>query len=213
MKVQLLANIKENVTPAGSSAGLAPSRSIEYDPNYDPAQKVSTDCLFAASRGHLVCLRFAGKVQRSRSGGQTRQGPREMADRLGRSLGNGPRDFGSQAECRPSHRPVSGIWKAIPAFGKRARSGYYPGCPLSRAPAYTIEFKGNVAKDKITGTSGCRAAGTGFLGHAGEVDEPRRPRTATRGLKHPNDAIGKPPDDDDRKPRQRPAPAPVVTNQ
>ena len=40
---------------------------------------------------------------------------------------------------------------------------------------YTIEFKGTVDRDKMTGTSAMKGPGQVFLGHAGEVDEPQRP--------------------------------------
>jgi hypothetical protein len=69
--------------------------------------------------------------------------------------------------------------------------------PFPGPPHYTIEFKGTVERDKITGTSGLKGTGQAYLGHAGEVDEPQRPWTATRGLKRQNNAPGKPPDDDD----------------
>ena len=70
--------------------------------------------------------------------------------------------------------------------------------PFVGGPApYTIEFKGTVDRKKMTGTSGLKGGERGFLGHAGEIDEPQRPWTATKGLKRPNDAPGKPPDDDD----------------
>lgn len=62
---------------------------------------------------------------------------------------------------------------------------------------YVIEFKGTVDRDKMTGTSAMKGGGQVFLGHAGEVDEPQRPWTATKGLKHPNNAPSKHPDDDD----------------
>jgi hypothetical protein len=50
----------------------------------------------------------------------------------------------------------------------------------------------------MSGTSALKGGGNGFLGHAGEVDEPQRPWTATRGLKRQNESPDKPPDDDDR---------------
>ncbi len=71
---------------------------------------------------------------------------------------------------------------------------------------YTIEFKGSVDDGKITGTSALKGgAQAGFLGHAGEVDEPDRPWTATRGLTPQNEGLpGRPPteDDDDDRPRK-----------
>jgi hypothetical protein len=69
--------------------------------------------------------------------------------------------------------------------------------PFTGPPPYTIEFKGTVDRKKMTGTSAMKGGGQAFLGHAGEVDEPQRPWTATKGLKHPNNAPGKPPDEDD----------------
>jgi hypothetical protein len=69
--------------------------------------------------------------------------------------------------------------------------------PFPGPRPYTIEFKGTVEGGQITGASGLKGARNAFLGHAGEVDEPQRPWTATRGLKRPNDRPGKPPDDDD----------------
>jgi hypothetical protein len=51
-------------------------------------------------------------------------------------------------------------------------------------------------RDEISGTSELKGGG-GFLGHAGEVDEPDRPWTATKGLKRPNNKFDKRPDDDD----------------
>jgi len=69
--------------------------------------------------------------------------------------------------------------------------------PFTGPAPYMIEFNGTVAHQRITGTSGLKGGKRGFLGHAGEIDEPQRPWTATKGLKRPNDAPGKPPDDDD----------------
>jgi hypothetical protein len=69
--------------------------------------------------------------------------------------------------------------------------------PFGGPRPYTIEFTGTLDNGKMTGTSQLRGGGHGFLGHAGEVDEPQRPWTATRGLKHPSERPGKPPDDDD----------------
>lgn len=68
---------------------------------------------------------------------------------------------------------------------------------------FTIEFTGTVDRDKMTGTSAMKSSGQVFLGHAGEVDEPQRPWTATKGLKRPADLPGRPPveDDDDDRPR------------
>lgn len=64
-------------------------------------------------------------------------------------------------------------------------------------PPYAIEFKGSVDGEKISGTSGLQNGEPGFLGHAGEINEPQRPWIATKGLKRPNNAPGKRPDDDD----------------
>jgi hypothetical protein len=64
-------------------------------------------------------------------------------------------------------------------------------------PPYTIEFKGSVDGEKISDTSGLQNGERGFLGHAGEINEPQRPWTATKGLKKQNNAPGKRPDDDD----------------
>jgi hypothetical protein len=69
--------------------------------------------------------------------------------------------------------------------------------PFGGPIPYTIEFKGTAEREKMTGTSGLKGGGHVFLGHAGEVQEPDRPWTATKGLKRPNDAPGKPPDIDD----------------
>jgi len=62
---------------------------------------------------------------------------------------------------------------------------------------YTIEFKGTVDRLKMTGTSAMKGEGQVFLGHAGEVDEPQRPWTATKGLRHQNNAPDRPPKEDD----------------
>jgi hypothetical protein len=67
---------------------------------------------------------------------------------------------------------------------------------------YTIEFKGAVDGDKMTGTSSMNSAGQVYLGHGGEVEEPQRPWIATKGLKRPNNTPNKPPvedDDDDHR--------------
>jgi hypothetical protein len=69
--------------------------------------------------------------------------------------------------------------------------------PFPGPAPYTIEFKGSVERDKITGTSALAGGGRGFLGHAGEVEEPQHPWTATKGLKHDNTTPDKPPKDDD----------------
>ena len=74
--------------------------------------------------------------------------------------------------------------------------------PFGGPVPYAIEFKGTVDGEKMTGTSGLKGGGHVFLGHAGEVDEPDRPWTATKGLKRRNNAPGRPPvddDDDDRR--------------
>jgi hypothetical protein len=76
--------------------------------------------------------------------------------------------------------------------------------PFTGRYPYTIEFNGTVEGKKISGTSHSKDGGEVFLGHAGEVDEPQRPWTATRGLKNPNASPGKPPDDDDDDDRRRP---------
>ena len=68
--------------------------------------------------------------------------------------------------------------------------------PNSERP-YTIEFKGTVDGDKMTGTSAMKGSGQVFLGHAGEVDEPQRPWTALKGLKRQLNHSAKPPKDDD----------------
>jgi len=69
--------------------------------------------------------------------------------------------------------------------------------PFGGPVPYTVEFKGTVDRKRMTGTSGLKGGGHVFLGHAGEVQEPERPWKATKGLKRPNDAPGKPPVDDD----------------
>jgi len=70
--------------------------------------------------------------------------------------------------------------------------------PFGGPVPYTIEFKGTVDRKKMTGTSGLKGGGHVFLGHANEIQEPERPWIATKGLKHPNNALpGKPPTDDD----------------
>lgn len=69
--------------------------------------------------------------------------------------------------------------------------------PFPGPRPYTIEFKGTIDGAKMSGTSCLKGGGHGFLGHAGEVDEPQRPWTATRGLKRQNQSPDKPPDDDD----------------
>lgn len=76
--------------------------------------------------------------------------------------------------------------------------------PFTGPYPYTIEFNGTVDGNKIIGTSHSKGGGEVFLGHAGEVDEPQRPWTATRGLKNPNNSPGKRPDDDDDDDRRRP---------
>jgi hypothetical protein len=75
--------------------------------------------------------------------------------------------------------------------------------PFTGPRPYTIEFKGTVERDKMTGTSALKGEGRAFLGHAGEVDEPQRPWSATKGLKHPNNTPDKRPDDDDDDDRDR----------
>lgn len=69
--------------------------------------------------------------------------------------------------------------------------------PFTGPYPFTIEFKGTVDRDKMTGTSASADGGPVFLGHAGEVDEPQRPWTATKGLKRQNDSPNKPPKEDD----------------
>lgn len=81
--------------------------------------------------------------------------------------------------------------------------------PFTGPKPYTIEFKGTIDGGNMKGTSALKGGGHGFLGHAGEVDEPQRPWNATRGLKHPNDRPGKPPDDDDDDDRRRPSSDPT----
>jgi hypothetical protein len=72
--------------------------------------------------------------------------------------------------------------------------------PFTGPRPYTIDFKETVDGEKMTGTSGLKGGERGFLEHAGEVDEPQWPWTATKGLKWPNNAPGKPlVDDDDRR--------------
>jgi hypothetical protein len=75
--------------------------------------------------------------------------------------------------------------------------------PFTGLRPYTIEFKGTVERDKMTGTSALKGEGRAFLGHAGEVDEPQRPWNATKGLKRPNNTPDKRPDDDDDDDRHR----------
>jgi len=74
--------------------------------------------------------------------------------------------------------------------------------PFSGPSSYTIEFRGTVDRGKMTGTSALKGGGSVFLGHAGEVDQPQRPWTATKGLKRRNDHPDKPPDDDDDEVRR-----------
>ena len=71
--------------------------------------------------------------------------------------------------------------------------------PFPGPRPYTIEFKGIIDSngDGMRGTSQLKGGGHGFLGHAGEVDEPQRPWTATKGPKRPNNSPDNPPDDDD----------------
>jgi hypothetical protein len=69
--------------------------------------------------------------------------------------------------------------------------------PFTGPVPYTIEFKGTIERGKMSGTSGLKGGGHVFLGHAGEVDEPQRPWTATKGLKRQNDSPNKPPKEDD----------------
>ena len=40
---------------------------------------------------------------------------------------------------------------------------------------HTIEFKGVVDREKMTGTSAMKGGGEVFFGHAWEVDKPQRP--------------------------------------
>ncbi|MGA7947845.1 MAG: hypothetical protein WBP65_16570 [Candidatus Sulfotelmatobacter sp.] len=87
--------------------------------------------------------------------------------------------------------------KTYPLTGSLQGQAITFDVPFTGQVPYTIEFKGTVERTKMTGTSELKGGGHGFLGHAGEVDEPQRPWTATKGLKRPNDAPGKPPDDDD----------------
>jgi hypothetical protein len=70
--------------------------------------------------------------------------------------------------------------------------------PFPGPPPYTIRFKGSLDGDgdEIYGTSARADGGPVFLGHAGEVDEPQHPWSATKGMK-PNNHPDKPPDDDD----------------
>jgi hypothetical protein len=70
--------------------------------------------------------------------------------------------------------------------------------PFPGSRPYTIEFKGAVDSngDEIRGTSELKGGG-GFLGHGGEVEEPERPWTATKGLKRPNNTPDQRPDEDD----------------
>ena len=84
--------------------------------------------------------------------------------------------------------------------------------PFDGPRPYTIEFTGTVEGDKIAGTSQLKGGAVGFLGHAGEVDEPQRPWTATRGLTPQNEGPpGRPPteDDDDDRPRKSTKTAPI----
>jgi len=98
----------------------------------------------------------------------------------------------------------AGVTGTFLEYGKRyPLSGSIEGrsiafeIPFSGPRPYTIEFKGTIDGTKMNGTSGLKGGGRGFLGHAGEVDEPQRPWTATRGLKQPNNTPDKRPADDD----------------
>lgn len=77
--------------------------------------------------------------------------------------------------------------------------------PFTGPRPYTIEFKGTIDgdNDSIRGTSRLADGGQAFLGHAGEVDDPERTWTATKGLKRQNNTPDKPPDNDDDDDRGR----------
>jgi hypothetical protein len=88
--------------------------------------------------------------------------------------------------------------KSFPLSGIVQGSDFTFDVSFTGPPPFTIEFKGTVDGEKITGTSAMKGSGQVFLGHAGEVDEPQHPWTATRGLKHQNEGPPrKPPKEDD----------------
>ena len=69
--------------------------------------------------------------------------------------------------------------------------------PFPSSKPYTIEFKGTVDGEKMTGTSASKGGGTVYLGHGGEIVDPQHSWIAIKGLKHQIDIAGKPPKDDD----------------
>lgn len=83
--------------------------------------------------------------------------------------------------------------------------------PFDGPRPYTIEFRGTIEGGKMSGTSALKGGAQGFLGHAGEVDEPDRPWIATRGLTPQNEGPpGRPPtEDDDDRPRKSTKTAPI----
>jgi hypothetical protein len=88
--------------------------------------------------------------------------------------------------------------KTYPITGSLQGQAITLDVPFGGPVPYTIEFKGAVDHKRMTGTSGLKGGGHVFLGHANEIQEPERPWIATKGLRHPNNALpGKPPVDDD----------------
>jgi hypothetical protein len=88
--------------------------------------------------------------------------------------------------------------KTYPLTGSLQGEAITFDVPLTGPAPYTIEFKGTIDRKKMTGTSGLKGGGHVFLGHANEIQEPDRSWIATKGLRHPNNALpGKPPTDDD----------------
>ena len=67
--------------------------------------------------------------------------------------------------------------------GRSARGGMPSVCQIGKtlllfpggSRPHTIEFKGVVDREKMTGTSAMKGGGQVFLGHAWEVDKPQRP--------------------------------------
>ncbi len=69
--------------------------------------------------------------------------------------------------------------------------------PFPSSKPYTIEFKGTVDREKMTGTSARKGGGPVYLGHGGEIVDPQHSWLAIKGLKHQLVIQNKPPKDDD----------------
>jgi hypothetical protein len=160
--------------------------------------------LFSLIAAATFSLAAGWQVAMTVAGAEDGQGSKQMANRVGRPLGNGSRnpDFQQSAD------PVTARLRNT-ARGFRSREIFEAEplllmCPFQAHP-YTIEFKGTVDGDgdEVAGTSRMKGDGPVFLGHAGEVDELQRSGTATEGLKRANNSPEKSPDDDDDDDRPR----------